>query len=252
MSAQGPLESRIPAIYRLLEDGGPDNLGLALELAEQFPFPQDSGVHVADQLAKAVFDAAFAGEGLMDYRRCVALYRRVVACPVTDSNILAGAWFRMGHCLERVFDLHAADEAYEAAIQTAQNWERLTSLALWHLAELRLASEDYGGALALLDQCLARETQPDVSRRQVRLRRGVCLERENQTGDAKTEFLALIDEDEHDEIAAHTLHKLASMTEAEGDFKAAAGFYARLIAHPHSPNEWKFAAAHRATAIGKA
>jgi tetratricopeptide (TPR) repeat protein len=225
-----------------LASGQSSRLFEALELAEQLPAPSGD---VEDEIAQTLFDVAFHAESLMGYARCVTLYRRVLGHSTGNRNIHAGAWFRIGRCLECLSDFKSAADAYRVAIATATDWNHMTGLARWHLAELEIAAEEYAAARELLDEIAAEISRPDIPMRDVQLRRSRCLMGEGRHSEATGALTALIAEDSGDDAALRALQYLAQLSESAGNHVAAARYYDELLSHPRTPDAWRVVAGQK-------
>ncbi len=248
MSAPAAGFDFIQRIQEILATGDPAQYEDALTLAAQLPGP--SGVEDRE-LAATLFAVAFHAEATGDYQRCADLYSKVVACKVSDPNVVAGAWFRLGLCHERRTSYRPARDAFEAAVRTAVDWSHMTGLAHWHLAELLVAAEEYGEALRHLDSILAMAPHPELSLRLVRWRRAELLVSEGNGEAAEAELHLLIQEQPDDTIAAKVLRQLAELHDAGGRRDQALEYFRRMFAHQHASEDWKKAAARRIKAIGR-
>jgi tetratricopeptide (TPR) repeat protein len=226
-------------ISAALNRGGQDDLREAAALLDSIGELMPRG----DELARLIFNVAFHCEALCDDALCGGLYRRSLDCPVTDINIHAGCWFRLGGCLARMGSWKSAMECFQQAIRLGSNWPHMTDQAALQLAELLCAAEDFEAAERLLDPLRA---SPIVEIRQsrVRLARAKCLVRLGRMKDAVVE-LEFVSANGNTDEELHAERTMAEIHEASGNRKGAVTCYERILKNPGAENALKAAASFR-------
>jgi tetratricopeptide (TPR) repeat protein len=220
----------------------------ALRISAEFPEP---GTGPADLIAGSLFDIGFRLERFERNQDAIAVYQRVVRYPVVDSQIRAGAWFRIALLSDHFGNWLAASSGYRQALDLAPAWTHMATLAQYNLAALVAAEENHAEACALYQAVETAPVHPDIPLAKVLLELGRCLLRSGEFASARNKLEQFLTTFPDAPATVEANRLLAEIHEYSGESEAAVERYRRIVASCQADPLLKAAAAHRAAVLGR-
>jgi tetratricopeptide (TPR) repeat protein len=232
-------------IYELLSLREKESTQEAVASAASLPAP---GQQADDVTAQCLFDLGFGLEFFGENDSAADLYQRILEYPVANPNLIAGAWFRLGWCSERLQDWAGAMRAYRMALECGRDWPYMFGHARLNLARILMAAEDYEQAMSLFDE-LSRGVPEDSDGLRVMFERARCLLRLGRTEEARTDLKRLAETSASSPLGVEVSLLLAEILEAAGDSAGAVACFQEILNSPHADPTLRAAVAYRLQAI---
>lgn len=228
-----------------LDEPGQTPVSEAVQLTGSLPGPE---AHPPDSVVLLIFDVGQRAETLDDPEICIGLYRRVLAYPVQNPEMHAGAWYRIGLTRQRQGDFGAAVEAFQRAMELPC-WRQLAGVVRYRLAAVLAETEDYPEAIRLLRDVLAHHLpNPEIEQHSAQILLGRTLLMNGQPDEA-LEALQPLDAAPPSDWTARVQSLRAEIFESQGKLKDARGAYLRIVDNPYARQEMRTAAAYRLSAL---